>query len=191
MPVQGEAGAQGPPEAATVPGWERETGDRLVATHPPSVAHGTLARGCSHLPASAADLLEQYGAREPCGTLLSAPQLPPARRVLGSLAAPVGLRGEQVQCHLGQPGETISKRPPALQHWVVGKGWGPRSVPRKGHTRELPRRGEGEVRRHMGKLGRQERGEEMREAGGWWRAACASRAQHSISTEGMSESRGK
>lgn len=50
-----------------------------MATHlpSPSAAHGTLARGCSHLPASAADLLEQDRAREPCGTLPSAPRVPP------------------------------------------------------------------------------------------------------------------
>lgn len=102
-------------------------GDRSQAGgHSPTLSsHG---QGCSHLLASTTNPPEHY--RRIWDPAQHSPVLP-ARTGLGSLAAPVGLRGSRWNVTLDSKGR---EQPPALQHWVVGKGWRPRCVPQGNDT---------------------------------------------------------
>lgn len=109
-----------------------------------------------------------------CSHLLGATNLPEHYRVVWDPAhhTPVPQAGESLGVlehpwdSEGADGWNVSldskgrQWPPALQHWVVGKGWRTRSVPQgKGRRR-------GEIHGQLGELGRWERQQGMRGTGG-------------------------
>lgn len=143
MPAWGEAAAQGPPEAAVVPGWERKTGVRLAATYPPSAA---MARA---VPISWVPPTFQ-GTAELCGTVPSTPQCP--REGLGALQHLWGSEGADGMSPWTAKGDN-SPLPSSTGWW--GKAGGQDLFPRRG-----------DIHGHLGGLGSWEREQEMRGTGG-------------------------